>query len=147
MKKKKRKYSMMLRSRELRKEMTEAEQVLWEHLRNRKLFNMKFRRQYVFERFIVDFYCAERRLAVELDGSIHNSPDQHRYDLIRQKELENNDIEVLRFRNTQILDDKKLNKVLQAIKEKLNPSPSSMEKGDRNKACNQEKPGMRIRAR
>jgi len=60
------------RARELRQEQTGAEALLWEHLRGRRLFGLKFRRQCPAGRFIVDFYCPERRLIVEVDGPIHD---------------------------------------------------------------------------
>lgn len=60
------------RARDLRQEQTGAEALLWEHLRGRRLLGLKFRRQYPVGRFIVDFYCPERRLIVEVDGPIHD---------------------------------------------------------------------------
>jgi len=60
------------RARELRQEQTGAEALLWEHLRGRRLLGLKFRRQCPAGRFIVDFYCPERRLIVEVDGPIHD---------------------------------------------------------------------------
>ncbi len=59
------------RARELRQRATEAEQMLWERVRNRRLGGLKFRRQHPLGPYIVDFYCAEHRLVVEVDGPIH----------------------------------------------------------------------------
>jgi very-short-patch-repair endonuclease len=56
---------------ELRKNMTDAEKVLWQQLRNRKLGDLKFRRQHPVGIFILDFYCHEKKLAIEVDGGIH----------------------------------------------------------------------------
>ena len=81
----------VLRARALRKELTGAEQVLWQHLRNRKFLNKKFRRQHVFCGFILDFYCPEERLGIELDGSVHLK--QKDYDALRQKIIEDNEVE------------------------------------------------------
>ena len=97
-------------ARELRKETTEAEKILWAALRNRQLNNLKFRRQHPIMSYVVDFYCAQAALIVELDGSIHNDIDQKAYDKARQEELEEIGYRVIRFSNTQI--EKDLNYVL-----------------------------------
>jgi type I restriction enzyme R subunit len=62
---------LLKEARELRKNQTSAEEVLWQLLRNRKLDNLKFRRQHQIGHYIVDFYCHERKLIVELDGAVH----------------------------------------------------------------------------
>jgi len=59
-------------ARELRHEMTRAEQLLWERLRDHQLGGLKFRRQHPLGPFIADFYCAEKRLVLEIDGDIHD---------------------------------------------------------------------------
>jgi len=74
--------------------------MVWEQLRNRKLFNLKFRRQHVLEGFVVDFYCHELRLAVEIDGSIHNK--QKDYDELRQMLIEEKGITFIRIQNEDI---------------------------------------------
>ena len=66
------------KARYLRKNQTEVEQLLWKHLRNRHLFNLKFRRQFPIEPYIVDFVCLELKLIIELDGGQH--ADQIHYD-------------------------------------------------------------------
>ena len=58
--------------RRLRRETTEAERVLWSKLRNRQFHGLKFYRQYGVEKYILDFYCPEKRLGIELDGGQHN---------------------------------------------------------------------------
>jgi len=60
------------RARYLRKNATDCERILWCHLRNRNFANYKFRRQHPIDRYILDFYCPEMRLAVELDGGDHD---------------------------------------------------------------------------
>ena len=60
---------------EMRKNMTYAEKVLWQQLRNRKLDDLKFRRQHPVAIFILDFYCHEKKLAIEVDGGIHNNEE------------------------------------------------------------------------
>src|SRR5581483_706239 len=73
--------------REFRTNPTDAEAMLWECLRARRLNGFKFRRQHPNRRYVVDFYCHEARLIVEVDGDIHDVPDQQEYDVIRQQEL------------------------------------------------------------
>ena len=65
-----------------------AEKLAWVLLRNRRMFGLKFRRQVPIDHFIVDFYCHELRLIIELDGTIHNEPDQIRKDAKRNLRLE-----------------------------------------------------------
>ena len=91
-------------AKELRKRMTPAEIVLWENLRNRLYGNLKFRRQHPIGRFIADFYCPEKKLIIELDGSVHDRIDQKEYDQGRTEEIKNFDINVLRFRNEEVLN-------------------------------------------
>lgn len=92
------------RAKELRKNMTETEHLLWEKIRNRKLNGLKFRRQHPISIFIADFYCHEIRLVIELDGGIHENTDQKEYDEGRTAELENLGISVIRFTNEEILN-------------------------------------------
>ena len=67
-------------ARRLRREMTPAERLMWEQLRDRRLAGLKFRRQQIIEGFIVDFYCDSARLVVEIDGGQHSEPQQHEDD-------------------------------------------------------------------
>ncbi len=90
-------------SRLLRKRATPAEVILWEEIRNRKLNGLKFRRQYPVSGFILDFYCAEKNLGIELDGSIHNT--QEEYDKLREQRIIEKGIRVLRFSNQEILEN------------------------------------------
>jgi len=84
-------------SRRLRRDQTPAERALWEELRNRKLGNYKFRRQHNIANFIVDFYCAEKKLNIEVDGGIHAK--QRDDDLTRTERLVSLGYKVLRFTN------------------------------------------------
>ncbi len=75
-------------ARELRQNATAAEKRLWQYLRNKRLGGFKFRRQHILEPFIVDFYCASRKLVVEVDGSSHGGrqeQDQKREDYLVQR--------------------------------------------------------------
>ena len=99
-------------ARKLRKQSTLAEQILWEHLRGRKLGNLKFVRQHHISRYIADFYCHELKLIIELEGKIHNKTDQQLYDEKRFEEL-TKEHQVLRFRNEEIFNN--TNEVLRKI--------------------------------
>lgn len=61
--------------RELRNNSTKAESLLWQQLKGKQVAGFKFRRQYSVGKFVLDFYCAERKLAIELDGSSHDGED------------------------------------------------------------------------
>ena len=111
----KNKISKILRARELRKESTEAEQALWQYLRDRNFFGKKFRRQHIFYGFILDFYCPKDKLAIELDGSIHSK--QKDYDFARQSVIINHGVKVLRFKNREVLTN--IKDVLKSIKSHL----------------------------
>lgn len=90
-------------AREMRHEPTPAEDALWKHLRGRRLNGVKFRRQHAIDHYIVDFVCIERQLIIEVDGDIHERPDQSTYDAFRQTYLESLGYRVLRFTNGEVL--------------------------------------------
>jgi very-short-patch-repair endonuclease len=100
------------RARLLRKKATDAERMLWRHLRNRNFAGYKFRRQHPFDRYILDFYCPAAKLAIELDGGGHYRRGQIR-DRTRSAVLASQGIIVLRFWNHQVRQE--LDSVLQAI--------------------------------
>ena len=89
--------------------------VLWEVLRERQLGGVKFRRQHVIERFVLDFYSTAHKLAIEVDGEIHDH--QQEQDAARTAHLETRGIRVLRFRNEEVLRD--LPSVLSSIRNAL----------------------------
>lgn len=89
--------------RELRQESTEAEKLLWTELRNRKLNGLKFRRQHPLDKFIVDFYCNEKKLVVEVDGDVHDENINKEYDEARTVMLAGLNITVLRFKNEEVI--------------------------------------------
>jgi very-short-patch-repair endonuclease len=119
----------MTRARYLRKISTRWERVLWRHLRNRALSGRKFRRQHPVDQYVLDFYCPEARLAVELDGGGHNYPGQEVDDKRRSEFLTQQGIMVLRFWNRQVREEIKtvMDAIFLALDERLakNPSPSS----------------------
>ena len=106
------------RAKELRKNMTPAEKVLWQRLRNYRLDGFHFRRQHPIKFFIADFYCAKADLIVELDGGIHNNPDNKEWDINRTAELEKSGITVIRFTNEEVMTDTE--NVIQKIRKQLN---------------------------
>src|SRR5262245_32710769 len=89
---------LLARAREMRKEVAPAEKILWVCLRNRQIGGFKFRRQYAIGRYIVDFYCAERKLGVELDGDSHS--DRLEYDERRSEALARDGVQIVRYPNT-----------------------------------------------
>jgi very-short-patch-repair endonuclease len=92
------------RVRELRSNPTEAEKAAWYLLRGRRL-GAKFRRQCRIENWIVDFYCFEHRLAIELDGGVHSQPSQMRNDASKEDYLRTQGISLLRIPNGLVLED------------------------------------------
>src|SRR3972149_5170722 len=88
--------ALLERARDFRHPLTQPEAKVWHRLRNRQL-GFKFRRQQPLGHFIVDFYCAESRLAIETDGETHEAPDQGAYDASRTAWLGERGYEVIRF--------------------------------------------------
>ncbi|OGF63971.1 DNA-cytosine methyltransferase [Candidatus Giovannonibacteria bacterium RIFCSPHIGHO2_01_FULL_45_24] len=105
------------RRKELRKSETDSERLLWKYLRNKRFYGIKFLRQYSVGPYILDFYCPDSRLAIELDGGGHTETDQKIYDRERTSYLRDKDIKVIRFWNTDVL--KNTEAVLEKIKSKL----------------------------
>lgn len=93
------------RRRKLRKRLTPAEATLWRSLKNAKLDGRKFRRQHSVGPFILDFYCVEEWLAVELDGQVHRDEAAEAYDAKRSAYLKKAGIKVIRFENFLIFDE------------------------------------------
>jgi type I restriction enzyme S subunit len=100
-------------ARQLRHQATDAENLLWRLLRGRQIANAKFRRQHAFPPYILDFYCHELKLAVELDGGQHNVDAGQRRDARRDEYLAGHGIRVLRFWNNEVLRETEA--VLEAI--------------------------------
>ena len=99
-------YRKKIFARELRKNSTDEERKVWEALRNRRFKNLKFRRQHVLEGFVIDFYCNEFKLAVEIDGKVHQK--QKGYDELRQCLIEDKGIRFIRITNEEINRDVKI---------------------------------------
>ncbi len=113
------------RIRELRKNATDPEKLMWSLLRNRAVHDAKFRRQHPVASYVLDFYCNEAKLAIELDGSQHNEDEQIKYDEERTKILEEQGIKVIRFWNSEITNktEEVLNVIWDELVERLAPSP------------------------
>ncbi len=92
-------------ARDLRQKSTDAEQKMWTLLRNRKLKGKKFRRQHAIANYVLDFYCHEAKLAIELDGNFHKAAGAKEYDAARSARLTEIGITVLRFWNEQVIND------------------------------------------
>src|SRR5690606_3556983 len=101
--------------KELRRNMTAAEAYLWKELQNRKLEGRKFRRQHSINNFIVDFYCADEYLIIELDGEVHLNPTAEEKDRKREEILESSGFTVIRFENKMVFEN--LESVLKEIKD------------------------------
>jgi very-short-patch-repair endonuclease len=97
--------SLRDRRRELRRNQTDAEKVLWAHVRSKKFLGMKFFRQYSVGPYILDFYCPEIKLAVELDGGQHSQPENREYDNARTEYIRAHGINVMRFWNNEIMSE------------------------------------------
>ncbi len=102
----------------LRSKMTDAEMVLWSRLKNRNIFKVRFRRQHPVDIFVLDFYCHETKLAIEVDGRIHLKREIQEYDEGRSHDIEKFGIKMLRFTNEQILNN--LNEVQTTILNTIN---------------------------
>jgi len=104
--------------RKLRQNQTNAEELVWRFLRNRQMLEYKFKRQYSVDHFVIDFYCPELKLAVEIDGGTHNNPEQKKKDIGRQKYLEAFNIKFVRIKDDEFFGNpnKAFNKIERAIK-------------------------------
>jgi very-short-patch-repair endonuclease len=92
-------------ARQMRHHETECERLLWEKLNKKQLNGYRFRRQHPILYFVADFYCHKAKLIVEVDGGIHQLPNQYEYDKGRDFELSQFGLTVLRFTNRQILEE------------------------------------------
>lgn len=107
-------------AKELRRNVTEAEQKLWFHLKQ-GVSGFKFRRQHPLKNYIADFYCHKLKLVIEADGGIHNKPEIKEYDAIREQNLIEWGYVVIRFTNDQILkEEEKVIRKIAGVIDKLN---------------------------
>lgn len=104
-------------TRSLRKNMTHAEYVLWRYLRENQINNTRFFRQFPINGYVVDFYSRKYKLAIEIDGGIHDDYFVKIQDIARQKILEHYGVRFLRFKNKEVLNS--INLVIETIKRNL----------------------------
>jgi cyclase len=104
-------------AKELRKNMTHAERILWGYLKT-KPNGFKFRRQHPLGIYIADFYCHKLKLVLEVDGSVHDNEEVKQNDEVRQKLIEEDGLTVMRFKNQEILND--IQNVLKQLEQKCN---------------------------
>ena len=113
-------------ARKFRKQSTKSEKIMWNYLQKRRFLNLKFRRQYICLNYIIDFYCYKLRLAIEIDGGIHNK--QKTRDQLRQKLIERKGIRFIRIKSEEV--ENNIEDVLIQLKKKvknISPSPRSGE--------------------
>ena len=104
-------------ARELRLKMTATEELLWDRLKKKQINGNRFRRQHPIYRYILDFYCAEKCLAIEIDGSVHD--DTKEYDAYRDTLLESLGIKTLRFKDEEVTAN--IDGVIEKIRQILSP--------------------------
>ena len=105
----------------LRNNLTPAEAALWTLLKNKQVFGLRFRRQFSVNNYILDFFCPKAKLAIELDGEVHNSAEAQERDLKRDDFLGNLDIKVLRVENKLVFENttQVVSAIETALKEQL----------------------------
>ena|SRR5690554_1903588 len=105
-------------ARILRKNMTTAEAKLWDNLKGNKLRGLKFRPQHPILIFIVDFYCHQLKLVIEVDGGYHEKEEQKALDIERSDLLKELEIHIIRYTNSEILND--MEEVMDKINSEIN---------------------------
>ena len=120
-------------AREFRKKATKSETIMWNALRNRKLLNLKFRRQHIIKGYVIDFYCHELKLAIEIDGIIHRFRSKD--DKTRQENIEQSGITFYRIQSGRVERDVEnvlidLTAFINTLT--LNPSPTRRLMGEGN---------------
>ena len=117
----------------LRQSSTEAEKLVWQRIRNKQVDDLKFRRQHPLDEYIADFYCHEKKLVIELDGSIHDNVEKMEDDFNRTFILKEFGITVLRFRNEEIKNE--IEFVIEEIKKIAENFECNVLKRDIEKIC------------
>ena len=112
---------------ELRKNMTDAERLLWSKVRRKQLKGLQFYQQKIINDYIVDFYCHEEKLVIEIDGGQHYTEEKIKTDIERDQNLKELGLKVLRYSNLDVL--KNIEGVLEDIYQKTNPPKSPFAKG------------------
>ena len=112
--------NLIKRARDLRKNSTDAESLLWKHIRGKQLEELRFRRQCPFEKYIVDFICFEKKIVIEIDGGQHNIDNEK--DIIRDNFFISKGYKVIRFWNNEVL--KNIEGVIEVIREECVKTPT-----------------------
>ncbi len=110
---------MKYRRKQLRARASKPEEILWQKLK-RSQFGARFRRQYSIQSYVIDFFCPEKRIAIEIDGSRHLETEAQKYDIYRDRYLAALEIKTIRIKATEIFSD--LEKVLTKIRLVVSPS-------------------------
>jgi very-short-patch-repair endonuclease len=118
---------------QLRKNQTDAEQLLWSKLRNKQMNGLKFFRQFGIDRYITDFYCPKLKLAIEIDGGGHFTDEGIQYDAVREGLFSSLGIKTTRFSNSEVLNE--LENVLEKIWALTPPTPSLKKRGNTTEAA------------
>ena len=100
-------------AKNLRENMTNAELIFWNRVKNKQFHGLKFRRQHPIHKYIADFYCHKLKLIIEIDGDYHNTSEQKNYDILRTKDLNFQGIKILRFKNDEV--ENEIEEVLKTI--------------------------------
>ena len=116
------------RRRELRQNQTEAEKIFWGQVRNKRFYGKRFFRQYSIGPYILDFFCPELALAVELDGGQHNKVECREYDESRSNYLNAQGIVVMRFWNHEVLQN--IDGVLLKLSDRVTPPGLPLTQGE-----------------
>ena len=103
-------------AKELRQNLTPAEAILWTYLKNKKI-GYKFRRQYVIQNYILDFYCIDLKLGIEVDGGVHLDIINQINDEFRENKLTKLGVKIIRFSNNEVYED--IDLVLQNINHEI----------------------------
>jgi very-short-patch-repair endonuclease len=104
---------IFLRAIELRNNPTKAEDILWEELKNRKVFKARWKRQHPVDIFVVDFYCHKYKLVIEVDGEIHLKEEILEHDEGRSHDIEKLGIKIIRFTNKEVTEN------IESVKERI----------------------------
>ncbi len=115
------------KARVLRRNQTNAEKALWAQLADRRTAGAKFRRQHPLGPYVVDLFCFEHKLVIEVDGGQHNEPEVETLDKDRTAWLEENGYKVLRFWNSEVMGNLEgvVARISEALEAPLRPSPQS----------------------
>ena len=105
--------SSKIRRRTLRRRCPVTETLLWSKIRNRQLDGLKFKRQYSIGHYVIDFYCPEKKLAIEIDGDSHFNPKAKQYDKEREEYIKSFGVIFLRFTNKDITEN--INGVIEVV--------------------------------